>query len=162
MTFVAGGQPRLEGVPFAVEGDLAATRVARRIIRALKGESFEIAASRKSAYHAWATMTSPLLLAFLVTLEEAATMAGLTRVQARRRSSSIIRQTLENYWHLGPEHSFSGPIIRGDVSTVAKHLSVLKGNRAVRDAYVALARLALRKLPAGNREELLRLLKVRA
>jgi hypothetical protein len=27
---------------------------------------------RKAAYHAWATMTSPLLLAFLVTLEEAA------------------------------------------------------------------------------------------
>jgi predicted short-subunit dehydrogenase-like oxidoreductase (DUF2520 family) len=72
MTFVAGARPSLAGVPFAIEGDRAATRLARRIVRELGGEGFSLPASRKAAYHAWATMTSPLLLAFLVTLEEAA------------------------------------------------------------------------------------------
>lgn len=158
MTFVPGTRPALAGVPFALEGDAAATRVARRIVRALGGESFSLPASRKAAYHAWATMTSPLLLAFLVTLEEAALAAGLTRQDSRRKSLPIIRQTLSNYSRLGPGHSFSGPIIRGDVETVAKHLAVLKEHPWMRAVYVALARSALRRLPVKNRNELRRLL----
>lgn len=158
MTFVPGARPSLAGVPFALEGDAAATRLARQIVRDLGGESFSLPAARKAAYHAWATFTSPLLLAFLATLEEAARAAGLTRQDARRKSLPIIRQTLMNYSRLGPEHSFSGPIVRGDVATVAKHLAVLRKHPAPREVYVALARSALRRLPAKNREQLRRLL----
>ena len=158
MTFVAGALPSLTGVPFAVEGDASATRVARGMVRALGGECFSLPASRKAAYHAWATLTSPLLLAFLVTLEEAARAAGLTRPEARRKSLPIIRQTLENYSRLGPARSFSGPLVRGDAETVAKHLGVLKKHLGAREVYVALARAALRGLPVKNREKLKRLL----
>lgn len=158
MTFVPGVRPSLAGVPFALEGDAAATRIARRIVRDLGGVSFTLPASRKAAYHAWATFASPLLLAFLVTLEEAARAAGLTAKDSRRKSLPIIRQTLANYSRLGPEHSFSGPIIRGDVQTVAKHLAVLRKHPKARAVYVALARSALRRLPAKNRDELRRLL----
>jgi len=66
---------------------------------------------------------------------------------------------LENYSRLGPQNSFSGPIIRGDTATVAKHLAVLKKYPAVRDVYVALALAALEKLPSKNRVELQKLLK---
>lgn len=158
MTFVAGAHPTLQGVPFAIEGDAVATRMARRIVGELGGESFSLPAARKAAYHAWATLTSPLLVAFLVTLEEAARAAGLTREDARRKSLPIIRQTLANYSHFGPAHSFSGPLIRGDADTVAKHLAVLKNHTGAREVYVALARSALRALPVKNREELRRLL----
>lgn len=156
MTFVPGSRPSLADVPFALEGDAAATRLARRIVRDLGGESFALPAARKAAYHAWATFTSPLWLAFLVTLEEAARAAGLTREDARRMSLPIIRQTLENYSRLGPKHSFSGPIIRGDATTVARHLAALHRHPAVREVYVALALAALDRLPAKNRNELRR------
>ena len=159
MTFVPGSHPKLTGVPFALEGDASATSVARRIVRDLGGESFALPSSRKAAYHAWATFTSPLWLAFLVTLEDAARAAGLTRENARRMSLPIIRQTLENYSRLGPQHSFSGPIIRGDTATIAKHLAVLKKYPPVRDVYVALGLAALERLPSKNRAELQKLLK---
>ena len=159
MTFVAGTHPSLTGVPFAMEGDHAATQVARQIIRRLEGESFSLPAARKAAYHAWATLTSPLLLAFLVTLEEAARAAGFTRKDARRKSLPIIRQTLANYSRLGPAKSFSGPLIRGDAGTVAKHLAALKKHPGPREVYVALARAALRGLPVKNRAGLRRLLR---
>ena len=149
----------MTGVPFAIEGDDEAARVARRIVRALGGVSFSLPAKRKAAYHAWATMTSPLLLAFLVTLEEAARAAGLTRQDARRKSLPIIRQTLANYSRLGPAHSFSGPLVRGDAETVAKHLAALKKHPGAREVYVALARAALRGLPVKNQDELKRLLR---
>jgi len=158
MTFVAGAHPVLTDVPFAIEGDDAAKRMGRRIVRALGGESFSLPTTRKAAYHAWATLTSPLLLAFLVTLEEVAGAAGLTREDARRKSLPIIRQTLANYSRLGPAQSFSGPLIRGDVATVAKHLAVLKKNPGSHAVYVALAKAALRGLPVKNRKALKRLL----
>ena len=159
MTFVAGTHPSLTGVPFAMEGDHAATQIARQIIRKLEGESFSLPAARKAAYHAWATLTSPLLLAFLVTLEEAARAAGFTRKDARRKSLPIIRQTLANYSRLGPAKSFSGPLIRGDAGTMAKHLAALKKHPGPREVYVALARAALRGLPVKNRAGLRRLLR---
>ena len=158
MTFVAGAHPSLTGVPFAVEGDAAALRVARQMVRELGGDSFVLPATRKAAYHEWATLTSPLLLAFLVTLEEAARAAGLTRQEGRRKSLPIIRQTLENYSRLGPARSFSGPLVRGDAATVAKHLDVLKKHPGAREVYVALARAALRGLPVKNREVMAKLL----
>lgn len=171
MTFVAGApsseHPCMTGVPFAIEGDAAATRVARRIVRDLGGKSFSLSASpstsppasRKAAYHAWATLTSPLLLAFLVTLEEAARAAGLKPQDARRMNLPIVRQTLSNYSRLGPARSFSGPLARGDVDTVAKHLAVLKKHPGAREVYIALARAALRNLPVKNRDTLTRLLR---
>jgi predicted short-subunit dehydrogenase-like oxidoreductase (DUF2520 family) len=159
MTFVPGTHPTLAGVPFAMEGDAAAMRVARQIVRKLGGESFTLPASRKAAYHAWATLTSPLLLGFLVTLEEAARAAGFTRQDARRKSLPIIRQTLANYSRLGPAPSFSGPLVRGDAETIATHLTALKKHPGPRAVYVALARAALRGLPVKNRDGLSRLLR---
>ncbi len=159
MTFVGGSQPSLTGVPFALEGDDQAMRVARRIVRELGGESFRLPKARKADYHAWATMTSPLFIAFLVTLEEAAHAAGFTRKDARRKSLPIIRQTLANYARLGPARSFSGPLVRGDAKTVAKHLSTLKRHPGVQEVYVALARAALRGLPVKDRNALKRLVR---
>ncbi|MGA7683904.1 MAG: DUF2520 domain-containing protein [Terriglobales bacterium] len=158
MTFVAGARPSLAHVPFAVEGDPAATRLARRVVRDLGAESFILPAGRKPAYHAWATMTSPLLVAYLVTLEEAARRAGLSREAARRMSLPILLQTLANYGRRGPGNSFSGPFVRGDAETVAKHLALLSTDRLTHSVYLALARIAVGKLRVKNRRELRRLL----
>jgi predicted short-subunit dehydrogenase-like oxidoreductase (DUF2520 family) len=159
MTFVPGSRPSLQGVPFALEGDGDATKLARRVVRKLGAESFVLSASRKAAYHAWATMASPLLIALLVTMEGASRAAGLKRQEARRKGLPIIRQTLENYSRLGPAKSFSGPFIRGDAETVKKHLALLTNYPSVRKVYVALAEAALRGLPVENRQALGKLLK---
>jgi predicted short-subunit dehydrogenase-like oxidoreductase (DUF2520 family) len=158
MTFVPRARPSLAGVPFALEGDKGAVSLARRIVQDLNAESFPIPARRKPAYHAWATMTSPLLVAYLVTLEEAAQHAGLTREAARRLSRPIVQQTFVNYARLGPAHSFSGPFIRGDASIISSHLSFLKRNRRAREVYAALGRMAVDRLPTKNRQVLARLL----
>ena len=159
MTFVPGSTPSLKGVPFVLEGDRPAVAMARSIVLQLGGIPVSIPASRKAAYHTWATMTSPLLLAFLVTLETVARQAGLSRAAGTRMSLPIIRQTLVNYAELGGGKSFSGPLIRGDVETVRKHLTVLGDVPRARETYIALARVALDKLPVKNKEALRRLLR---
>src|SRR5579863_24548 len=42
MTFVRGSVPSLRGVPFALQGDAAASRVAWRVVRSLGGQAFNI------------------------------------------------------------------------------------------------------------------------
>jgi predicted short-subunit dehydrogenase-like oxidoreductase (DUF2520 family) len=158
MTFVQGSRPSLAGVPFAIEGDEAALRLARRVIRDLGGRAYPIRRADKAAYHAWGTFASPLLTALLAATEQVATLTGVSRTAARHRMIPILQQTLANYAALGPEKGFSGPIIRGDVDTVKRHLQVLRKDKALRDAYVALAHAALRYLPVKQKNLLQRLL----
>jgi predicted short-subunit dehydrogenase-like oxidoreductase (DUF2520 family) len=159
MTFVRGSRPALVGVPFAIEGDPKAVRAARAVVQQLRGRAFTIRKQRKEAYHAWGMFASPLLTALLAATERVAGGAGVSRKAARERTLPILQQTLDNYARLGAAGSFSGPIARGDVATVRKHLQVLLEIPEVREVYVALARAALRDLPAKNRTVLEKILK---
>jgi predicted short-subunit dehydrogenase-like oxidoreductase (DUF2520 family) len=158
MTFVEGSSPPFEGVPFAVEGDAVAVRVARKIVKSLGGAAFPLRKKDKIAYHAWATLCSPLLIAVLVTAEQAAGIPGYSPAQARRKMLPMVMQTLANYAALGPAAACSGPIVRGDADIVRRHLQVLNRSPEIKQVYRALARSALRHLPAQNREKLKRVL----
>jgi predicted short-subunit dehydrogenase-like oxidoreductase (DUF2520 family) len=151
MTFVSSSMPSLGRVPFAVEGDAAAVKAARRIVRDLGGDAFNIRKQHKAAYHTWGAFASPLLVAMLVTGEQLARNAGVSAVEAGKKMLPIVRQTIANYEALGPAGAFSGPIVRGDAEIVRKHLAVLKKVPEARQVYLALARAALRYLPARNR-----------
>lgn len=150
MTFVTGQVPDLSGVYFAIEGDKPAVGVANRIVRHLGGKPIRIRPRHKVAYHAFATMVCPLLISLLAASEEEAALAGISAGNARQRMLPIVRQTIANYEQLGPAKSFTGPIVRGDVETIRRHLGVLAATRNVRDVYTTLAEAALRNLP--NRE----------
>ena len=158
MTFVPGSLPSLSGVSFALEGDAPAVRVARRVIEDLGGHAYSIRKKDKAAYHAWGTFASPLFTALLATAESVAALAGVNRKAAKQRIIPILQQTLTNYAVFGAAGAFSGPIVRGDVDTMKRHLGVLRALPAAREVYSALARSALRYLPARNKSDLRRLL----
>lgn len=159
MTFVRGSRPQLAGVSFAVEGDRKAVRAARVITRSLRGHAWAIRKDQKQLYHAWGMFVSPLLTALWAASESLAAAAGVSRNAARQKMLPILNQTLANYARLGAAKSFSGPIIRGDVDTVIKHLKVLRSVPGAEAVYLALARIALRELPIKNRAELKKILK---
>jgi predicted short-subunit dehydrogenase-like oxidoreductase (DUF2520 family) len=158
MTFVPRSRPSLAGVPFAIEGDAAAVRVARRMVKDLGGSAYSIRKSDKAAYHAWGTFASPLLTALLATTERVAANAGEGGKAARSRMLPILQQTLSNYVALGGRDSFSGPLVRGDVGIIKRHLHSLRPIPAALDVYLALARAALRYLPVKNRQRLRKVL----
>lgn len=158
MTFVRGSRPPFAGVPFALEGDRAAVRAARRIVSDLGGLAYPIRKQEKAAYHAWGTFVSPLFTGLLATSERVAKLAGVKKHEARKRMIPILLQTLANYATLGAPGAFSGPIVRGDVVTVKKHLGVLRQIPVARDAYIALARSACQFLATKNRATLMRIL----
>jgi predicted short-subunit dehydrogenase-like oxidoreductase (DUF2520 family) len=159
MTFVRGSVPRLQGVPFAIEGDRPALNVIRRVVHDLGGVSVPINKLDKIAYHAFATMVCPLLVSLLAAAEATAALARISASEARGRMMPILRQTLANYEKLGPAGAFSGPIVRGDVETVRKHLRALADAPAAQAAYERLAEAALEYLPSRNTEEMREMLR---
>jgi predicted short-subunit dehydrogenase-like oxidoreductase (DUF2520 family) len=155
MTFVVGASPSLAGVPFAIEGDAVAVRASRAIVKELGGRAYAIRRQDKVAYHAWGTFASPLLTALLATTEHVAAAAGVNRREAKQRMLPILQQTLANYAALDAAGAFSGPIARGDVETIRRHLHVLGTVPAESEVYAALAKAAAKYLP-GKRKRLVR------
>ena len=158
MTFVPGTTPRMQEVPFAVEGDRKAVAAARRIVKALHAEVFEIRKKAKTLYHALGSFSSPLLVATLVTADRVGRAAGLSASQTRKVMAPILRQTFKNYEERGAAAAFSGPIKRGDLNTVRRHLRELKRVPGASEVYRALVKSALIDLPSVRRRELLGLL----
>lgn len=159
-TFNGVGVPPLEGKIFAIDGDAAAVRTARQIVRALGGSPVRITGNKKALYHAAATMAAGAVLA----VEEAATQLlisiGMTRSQATRALLPLTRQVLENFERLGPRAAWTGPLSRGDYRVVESHLQALRESPPeFAGAYDALDRLAARVLAPGAAEMLAELAK---
>jgi len=159
MTFVHKSVPNLTGVPFGVEGDAGAIRLAKKIVSSVGGHAFTIRKQDKVLYHAFGTFASPLFIALLAALEKTGRAAGIRQSQLRVMAGPLLRQTLSNYLEHGAAAAFSGPLVRGDVATIRGHLEALKTTPDVRQAYVALARVAAKKLPVKNRTDLEKLLR---
>lgn len=159
MTFVSGTAPDMSKVPFAVEGDRQAVAAAKQIVRKLGAEVFPIRKSAKVLYHALGSFSSPLVVATLVTAERVGQAAGLSLSQTRKVMAAILQQTLKNYLDRGPAAAFSGPIKRGDLDTVRRHLHELKRVAGAHEVYRALVRSAVRDLPSVRKKQLLELLK---
>jgi predicted short-subunit dehydrogenase-like oxidoreductase (DUF2520 family) len=154
MTFVAGKAAGMKNVAFALEGDAAAVRAARLIARDLGGHAFQIRRENKALYHAIGGFCSPLVIALLATGEKVARHAKVPASEVPRVMQPILQRTIENYMKQGAAASFSGPINRGDVATVRKHLAALKKVPQAREIYLAVARAAVASLPVKNKREL--------
>ena len=159
MTFVPGASPKMSEVPFAVEGDRQAVAAARQLIKSIGAEIFPIQKRFKILYHGLGSLSSPMLVATLTTAERVGRAAGLSPSQTRRIIAPILRETIKNYVERGPAAAFSGPIKRGDLNTIRRHLRELKRVPAATEAYRALIKSALMDLPARNRKELARLVR---
>jgi predicted short-subunit dehydrogenase-like oxidoreductase (DUF2520 family) len=158
MTFVGQAKPSFREVWFGVEGDAPAVRVAENIIVKLGGVVLNVSMQKKVLYHAWGAFASPLLAATLALAEEVGRAAGIPAEAAHDAIVPLVKQTIANYAEHGVAGAFSGPLRRGDVATVARHLEALRAMPRVQEAYVALARSALHTLPVRGREQLRRLL----
>ena len=162
-TFSGRGTPQLKGVIFAVEGDRAARRTALEIARALGGIPVAIRGSSKPAYHAAGALVAGHGLALVEAATRTLAALGFSRRRALQALLPLIRQMLDNYERLGPQAAWTGPISRGDFSTVAKHSQALRRYpREFKDSYAALSLLAARvlsKKPAAARKKILQALK---
>ncbi|HEV8384550.1 MAG TPA: DUF2520 domain-containing protein [Candidatus Acidoferrales bacterium] len=157
-SFGARGIPDLRGVTFTVEGHPRAVRVAKRIARQLGGVPIQIPARAKPAYHAAGGFAAAHVLALMEGGAQMLSALGFPKKQAQRGLLRMARQVLDNLEALGPRAAWSGPVSRGDLRTVAKHMEALrKFPPEFRTAHAALLLLSARTLAAERGATLRRL-----
>jgi predicted short-subunit dehydrogenase-like oxidoreductase (DUF2520 family) len=120
------GLERLDGVPFAIEGGPGAVPVLRRLVQGLGGVPITIPRRAKVLYHLIAVLMSNDLVALLSLGIETARGLGLSRREAARLYLPLVRGTVENVARLGPVKALTGPVSRGDVTTLRLHGEALR------------------------------------
>ena len=151
-----GDDDDFAGVPFAVtardEVDLV---LGSALVERLGGLPFALDDAQKPLYHLAAAVASNLLVALeseaVELMNEAIGAAAPTSgtvaaadVEGLRVLAPLLSTTTANLLTLGPERALTGPVARGDVSTVRSHLLLLEHHPArLRAAYRALSLQAL-------------------
>ncbi len=119
------GVRNLPGSPFAVEGAEELLPLGERLVKEIGGVPFRISGPQKPLYHAAACIASNYMVALTAAAGQVLAACGLDEVASSRMLAPLVRSTVKNLVALGPEIALTGPISRGDVRTVAKHLKAL-------------------------------------
>jgi predicted short-subunit dehydrogenase-like oxidoreductase (DUF2520 family) len=122
------GAERLAGSWCAIDGSPRVEKLALTLCM----RPFRVDASDRVRYHAAACVASNHLVALLGQVERLAAHAGVPL----DAFLPLIRGTVDNVEELGPAAALTGPVARGDLETVARHLDALPDDE--RDAYRAL------------------------
>lgn len=119
----------LPGSFFTIEGDPATYPWAETLVKDLAGQSFYIAENDKALYHAAACVASNFLVALLDYSVKIFSLIGIPEEKGISALMPLIQGSVNNVNNLGPAKALTGPISRGDLATVKKHLVNLQDKK---------------------------------
>ena len=120
------GADRLVGACFTFEGDARAKEVGRLIVDAAHGRMLEVHPEDKARYHAACVFASNYVVACAaVAIRLLAEATGIGRDEAVEALEPLWTGAVANLSRPGLPGALTGPIARGDVETVSRHLASL-------------------------------------
>ena len=144
----AGGATELAGVYMAMDGDEAACAAAQQIAATMGGHPFQVPAAERAAYHAAACICSNYAVAVEALAQRLMSRWLGNEEAAWQALLPLFKGTAANLQSTtSPRTVLTGPIARGDVNTVEKHLAVLPPDLV--DVYCSLG-LATTELALAN------------
>jgi predicted short-subunit dehydrogenase-like oxidoreductase (DUF2520 family) len=137
----------MPGSTFALEGGGALLDCLRQMVAALRGRAVELRPQDKALYHAAAVLVSN----YVVTLMDMATRLW-QQFEADPDSAAqallpLLQGTVDNLRRLGLPDALTGPIARGDLGTVQRHLEALEAMAP--DLLLAYRELGLQTIPVA-------------
>ena len=123
---VSQARKNLPGSAFAI--DASSDEVARQLtkmVRSLGGVPLSVQGSRV-LYHASAVIASNYLVTLLDMASGLWSYLGLSKEEGLRALLPLVRGTVENLETLGLPAALTGPIARGDIGTIIRHLEALR------------------------------------
>jgi len=115
----------LPGSTVAIEGDDELASLLAEMAEALGATAVRLAPGSKAAYHAAAVLAAGGFVALLDAIAELGAAAGLDEEGALAIYGGLIEQTLSNAKALGIRAALTGPMTRGDIGTLERHLEAL-------------------------------------
>jgi predicted short-subunit dehydrogenase-like oxidoreductase (DUF2520 family) len=142
---VAHAIENIPGSTFAIEAEGPLLTMLQQMATALEGSWVRLGAGDKVLYHAAAVTACN----YFVTLVKLATdlwqTFGVPPQQATRALLPLLRGTLHNIDNVGIPHCLTGPIARGDLGTIEKHIFALE--RAAPQILTTYRELGLQTIP---------------
>jgi predicted short-subunit dehydrogenase-like oxidoreductase (DUF2520 family) len=130
--------PSFVGMTFCVHGSRRAVSTSRRIAKA-SGAVVVVAQTGDARYHAAAALAANGAAALAFVSVQVLEHVGFDKRAAERAIGGLLQSVGENVQRLGVPDSLTGPIARGDASTVARHRDALRTtNRSLLSTYDAL------------------------
>jgi predicted short-subunit dehydrogenase-like oxidoreductase (DUF2520 family) len=126
-----------------VDGDIAARNASRRIAGHLGARVLEIPAGKKPAYHAAAVISSNFPVVLASVAGHLLLDIGIPDASAYQAVESLMSGALANMKQALPDDALTGPIVRGDAETVAKHLRALHDHATAAQVYRSLSAAAV-------------------
>lgn len=147
------------GTPCVLEGGPEACDLLAEAVRAIGGRPITLKMSTrdKAVYHAGTILASNGLVALAEVAALCLEQAGFTRPQALELLHPLMAGTVNNIAQLGTAQALTGPISRGDLGTVARHLAALEGMPTMEQPYRVLGQLIVdlaRKQETANPQTL--------
>jgi predicted short-subunit dehydrogenase-like oxidoreductase (DUF2520 family) len=129
----------IAGSTFAVEGEGTSLEIVREMATALKGNIIVLKAGDKVLYHTAAVTLSNYLVTLMKTAADLWQPLGIPQDEAVKALLPLLKGTVNNIERVGIPNCLTGPIARGDIETVKKHIASLeKTHPASLDTYKVL------------------------
>lgn len=110
---------------FALEGDEEAIHVGESIVNEIGAKSFQLSGDQMCLYHAAAVMASNHTVSLWHHAKLVLQEAGIEEMAATEVLLPLLKSTLENVATQGLPDALTGPVRRGDVQTIRRHLDEL-------------------------------------
>jgi len=129
-----------QGVTFGLSAGGNARAVAVQIAQWFGGSVVDVQDGSREAWHLLATLASNGVYALIHIATQVAAAHGITGFDVERGLAALAAQSAQSAEAHGAVEAATGPVVRGDASTVQKHLAVLQDAPDTRALYVALSR----------------------
>ncbi|MFT5421736.1 MAG: putative short-subunit dehydrogenase-like oxidoreductase (DUF2520 family) [Candidatus Endobugula sp.] len=123
---IAAALDRLSETYCYYEADIESKKRIQQLIKNLGMRPIEIQKNVKNLYHASAVVACNYFAALIETSLELGEAAGIDRDTLWTSLEPLVSATLDNIKQNGPANALTGPIARGDINTVERHLLALK------------------------------------
>ena len=116
----------LPGSTFGIEAEEPVKAVLTQMARALKGEIVYLSSDDKVLYHAAAAIACNYFTTIVKLATDLWGNFGKTSADGIKAYMPLLRGTLNNIEAVGFPKCLTGPIARGDVATIGRHLAALE------------------------------------
>jgi len=123
-----------------MEGDQQVFPILVSIAQEMGADVFEIDKEQKSHLHAGAVIAANYLNALLQSAVDTATLSGLAEDQVTKALLPLVGRSLQNIDNSSFGDALTGPIKRGDISTVRRHLKLLADQDNLRELYILMGK----------------------
>jgi predicted short-subunit dehydrogenase-like oxidoreductase (DUF2520 family) len=151
---LAGAQsaPLLRGTSFVLEAPGPLLGRLEALVADLGGHLLALPPGGRALYHAAAVLAGNAPLALLARATSLLAEAGVAEADAHRALGALLAGAAANAASDGAASALTGPVVRGDAATVARHLDVLSADPSTRELYRRLALETLALVGAEGRE----------